>query len=672
MRIVYCGQFRDQTGYGVAARGYLKSFDTYLQKNPGAFSLKLYSVIASESNKLSDSDLSLLRKYEFESDDDIDKLIEEEYIFIWHMPPPLMTFGDQRFKPSPNCSPSMEKLLKASDFNVNFVAWETDSVPQEWAANYEYYKPDMIVVPCEWNREVFSKTGIECAVAPHVIENVSQNSKPLNNLPVNLDDKFVVLSSSQWTYRKGFDILLKAFFTEFGLNSDAVLVLKTYESATHNAQTISHEIKYYKNTTMYGFNQRPKENNVIVLPSFLSSEKISWLYEKASLFALTSRGEGFGLPISEALFNKVPVLVPKEGGHLDYIHPDAGFFVDGHWETCMLGIPPYECDSNYYESHIVSTREKLREAYNLWKESPRKLKKKGNIGHQHIIEKDYTPYNIGKTYYDLLVKLGNKKKENNITEKRKELKTKLSKLQTLQDKVDCLKDSFKGETCVILATGPSLLEYDRKYLKEVLKDKLVFAIKGAYDIFSDVSDFHFFNAANLPAPQGVFQREHFKYDLKDEPIIVASDNYPLNSRWSPYQKNDLFFQVPVRTEINDQFLTKTLKFEDYTLSNSVQRPCGPGIFYETVMYMAEHVGVSNIITLGFDLTDKVMKKENEHKHFYEDDKKFFIKGDVLTWEVKANRDATGPLHKWLKNKNITLQTASKSTMINEDIERVKL
>ena len=87
---------------------------------------------------------------------------------------------------------------------------------------------------------------------------------------------------------------------------------------------------------------------------------------------------------------------------------------------------------------------------------------------------------------------------------------------------------------------------------------------------------------------------------------MASDNYPLNSRWSPYQKSDLFFQVPVRTEINDQFLTKTLKFEDYTLSNSVQRPCGPGIFYETVIYMAEHVGVSNIITLGFDLTDKIM------------------------------------------------------------------
>ena len=34
MNIVYCGQFRDSAGYGVAARGYLKSLDAYLSANP--------------------------------------------------------------------------------------------------------------------------------------------------------------------------------------------------------------------------------------------------------------------------------------------------------------------------------------------------------------------------------------------------------------------------------------------------------------------------------------------------------------------------------------------------------------------------------------------------------------------------------------------------------------
>ena len=49
MNIVYAGQFRDLTGYGVAARGYLRAFDTYLNKHPGAFNLKVYTVTVAAS-----------------------------------------------------------------------------------------------------------------------------------------------------------------------------------------------------------------------------------------------------------------------------------------------------------------------------------------------------------------------------------------------------------------------------------------------------------------------------------------------------------------------------------------------------------------------------------------------------------------------------------------------
>ena len=42
MKIVYCAQFRDQTGYGVAARGYLKALDHFLDKNSNLGDLKIY------------------------------------------------------------------------------------------------------------------------------------------------------------------------------------------------------------------------------------------------------------------------------------------------------------------------------------------------------------------------------------------------------------------------------------------------------------------------------------------------------------------------------------------------------------------------------------------------------------------------------------------------------
>ena len=48
INVVYCAQFRDSAGYGVAARGYLKALEEYLKKNPDAFNLKLYSSVVSQ------------------------------------------------------------------------------------------------------------------------------------------------------------------------------------------------------------------------------------------------------------------------------------------------------------------------------------------------------------------------------------------------------------------------------------------------------------------------------------------------------------------------------------------------------------------------------------------------------------------------------------------------
>ena len=43
------------------------------------------------------------------------------------------------------------------------------------------------------------------------------------------------------------------------------------------------------------------------------------------------------------------------------------------------------------------------------------------------------------------------------------------KMDELEDKIKYLKNSFKGKTCFILATGPSLLDYDQNYLKTIFK-----------------------------------------------------------------------------------------------------------------------------------------------------------------------------------------------------------
>ena len=119
---------------------------------------------------------------------------------------------------------------------------------------------------------------------------------------------------------------------------------------------------------LFPWNQPSKSNNIVLIPGFISNENISWLYKKSDVFSLLSRGEGFCLPIAEALTHKKPVIVPKEGGHVDFIHEDAMFPVDGQWDSCLFTVVPYDCNGKWFESNISSARKQLRAAYNLWKE----------------------------------------------------------------------------------------------------------------------------------------------------------------------------------------------------------------------------------------------------------------------------------------------------------------
>ena len=126
-----------------------------------------------------------------------------------------------------------------------------------------------------------------------------------------------------------------------------------------------------------------------------------------------------------------------------------------------------------------------------------------------------------------------------------------------------------------------------------------------------------------------------------------------------------------QSEINNEFVTITKKFDDYLLSNSLTRPCGPGIMLETVIFMAVHLGVKKIVGIGWDLTmDKV--NEDTYQHFYGNTQNLFNRGDILDWEIEAGRTSSEDVCYWLKDLGIELQLASSTSTLYEGIERIKL
>jgi hypothetical protein len=275
---------------------------------------------------------------------------------------------------------------------------------------------------------------------------------------------------------------------------------------------------------------------------------------------------------------------------------------------------------------------------------------------------------VGKKFIEVSKKVYDSNKK---ASKIRRLKKAISLKQKLGEKLEVLRNSYEGETCYILNCGPSLNEIPASDLKETLKDKLVFSVKQAYEEFSDITDFHFFNCANLPSLKGGgFFQEHYQYD--NEVISIASSNYNVGVRWSMFQKKDIYFKIPIRTDINNEFLVKTKEFDKYLMQEHNERPCGPGIMYETVIYMALHLGVKKIVVFGWDLSYNDPKSLKEYKHFYGGTDNLMNRGDILSWEITETREASKDLYNWLKGKGVELELVSKQSTLYKEIPRVTL
>ena len=675
MRVVYCGQFTDSSGYGSAARGYLAALDSI----EADIDLKLHNVAFEGVNKLSDKNKQLIKKYNFYDKEQLLRWANEgNYILIWHLPSPSYFVHLSVHK---EISEETKLLMHSAKRVINLGAWEYDKLPLEWKKAWRETTTDATIAPSRWNQEVFSKASpdLNHYLVPHVIKDYDNTpQKPKNISEDMLKDKFVIFTMSQWGFRKGFDLLVRAYAAEFKDQEDVALVMKTYghyvgdvtaEAEKEQNQKILKEIGNFKKSVILEEYKNPSAP-IYFIPGILPFESISWLHQKSSVFALPTRGEGFGLTIAEALMHNKPVVVPLEGGHIDYINPEAGFFVEGQW-TPSFGDGMHTCDTHWYEPNIRSLRQKLRKAYEMWKENPESLENMGKKGKDYILSQHYSHDDIGKRLYNVLINENDYTIADKKTDIRKiacDLKWEISKKSNFSEKIKILKDSFKDKECVILTCGPSLNDVEKQKLKEYCKDKVVLAVKQAYDYLPEVVDFHFWNCSNLPSPS--FNGAYYPYWRK-EPIVISSSNYNLGARWNhTKQKQDLYFKIPIRTEINNEFVTKTLKFDDHLLDNQLTRPCGPGIMLETVIYTAVHLGVNKITAIGWDINNA--QTEEDHKHFFGDTNRLFNKGDVLDWEIEANQKASKSLYEWLKEKNIDLVLASDKSSLYNGIPRVTL
>ena len=190
-----------------------------------------------------------------------------------------------------------------------FTMWETDTLPEyflRWLPKY-----DQIIVPCEHNRELFSRHHDNVSVVPLGVDH--RFWRPIE---VEQSETFRFHAGGSLWFRKGLDIVVKAF-TALGLPNSELHI----KAAPHARDTPD---------------RFPP--NVIMHRNWMTMDTQREWFNKADCFIAVSRGEGFGLMPLQAIASGIPTILSDSTGQSQFAHLAFGVVPCGKSKAESVGL----------------------------------------------------------------------------------------------------------------------------------------------------------------------------------------------------------------------------------------------------------------------------------------------------------------------------------------------
>ena len=399
-KILLIGQLTDISGYGNAVRCYLDNL-IQLEKEE-LIELHTLNYSFEENIAASPTELDEIKKRSItnsiehragmcedqEEYDRIQKFInKKDYEVIFYLTSDMLVFGkdndsskfDLQIDGKPEHSGNrfnLKEICKHSKGVYQCIAWESETIPGQWARALkdEAIPVKKLLCACDWNRQSFSKLGIPAVTLPYSVGFVEDyDTSYYDKIKKATDGKFVFSSVFQWSNRKGVDILVRAFSLEFATNDDVCLLLKTYMNKAIKGAA-KDEMKWFKDKMerlnsglIHSTRKFIPKFKTIILNDLLSKPQLNSIYKASDAFILPTRGEGFCLPVAEAISYNVPAIVPEIGGHMGYINKEesSSLLIESRMEPCMNISNPFwsSITTEWVEPSLSSTRKKIRFAY---------------------------------------------------------------------------------------------------------------------------------------------------------------------------------------------------------------------------------------------------------------------------------------------------------------------
>ncbi|HEX7862954.1 MAG TPA: glycosyltransferase [Verrucomicrobiae bacterium] len=194
---------------------------------------------------------------------------------------------------------------------IQIQPWEYGALPAEWVERLQAI--DQVWTYSEYLRRVYIDSGVapsKVKVVPLGIDR-ARFHPAATPLPLATRKKFKFLFVGGTISRKGPDVLIQSFLDAFTAADDVCLVVKDFGAkGAYAGQTCGEAIRDAA--------KKPGAPEILFIEDELTAEQMASLYRACDCLVHPYRGEGFALPVLEAMACGLPVIVTANGATDDF------------------------------------------------------------------------------------------------------------------------------------------------------------------------------------------------------------------------------------------------------------------------------------------------------------------------------------------------------------------